>query len=291
MAFELDRDARRLRVGLLLSALALLGMGALVAVQALEPAWLGYQAAQAPDPAGRSGILQQSTCAGGLDRCETCHMSIRRNDPKARGLAQPRSAHPDDGVVAHRRPELACSLCHGGTGRALTVEGAHAQPGHVGRDPLMKGPHRQAACARCHLPGSVAGTESLARGAQIYLELGCPVCHPLGSGGLGGADFGPDLRAIGRRSPAYLKTSLLDPAANFSGSTMPAFTRTFDGRPGPLRDLLIDLMGLALERVDSCADVERSSALARAPCATCHAGPAGRAQGRLQHRDFGQRRR
>lgn len=50
------------------------------------------------------------------------------------------------------------------------------------------------------------------RGARTYQANGCPACHTLN--GLGGS-FGPDLTGIGaRRSPAHLRTSVTDPAAD-----------------------------------------------------------------------------
>jgi cytochrome c oxidase cbb3-type subunit III len=58
------------------------------------------------------------------------------------------------------------------------------------------------------------------RGAQIYEKKGgCAQCHMIhGNGGV----FGPDLSDVGRRrSPAYLRRSLLDPSADVPQSYSP----------------------------------------------------------------------
>ncbi|MFN7923062.1 MAG: c-type cytochrome [Bryobacteraceae bacterium] len=53
-----------------------------------------------------------------------------------------------------------------------------------------------------------------ARGEAVYRKSGCARCHTIA--GLGGA-FGPDLSGIGaRRSPAHLRQSVVDPAADVS---------------------------------------------------------------------------
>ena len=128
------------------------------------------------------------------------------------------------------------------------------------------------------------GTERLLAGARLYSELGCAVCHPLGEGGRGGYDYGPDLRSIGRKSLRYLEMSLSDPAANFADSTMPAFDRAFVHRPEALVDLLIFLESLVLPRSENCSHRGRSDRMVLQPCASCHAGPAGKASGRFEHR-------
>lgn len=66
-------------------------------------------------------------------------------------------------------------------------------------------------------------------GAVLYRTKGqCAQCHTLhGRGG----SFGPDLTAIGtRRSPAYLRTSLTDPSADFPRDFVPLRAVTSGGQ-------------------------------------------------------------
>jgi cytochrome c oxidase cbb3-type subunit 3 len=59
--------------------------------------------------------------------------------------------------------------------------------------------------------GGATPTGNAANGRTVYQARGCATCHVLGGEGRA---FGPDLTAIGlQRGPAYLKQSLLEPAA------------------------------------------------------------------------------
>ncbi len=287
MPLDLAADARRLRIGLLLVALVFLGVLAMASWRALWPEWeaiqQGFFALSRAGSESPPAIRQQVTCTGGTDRCTTCHLGVDRSDLADPAVPQPYRGHPR-ALAHHLRHGSGCSTCHGGTGRALTVAAAHAMPGTGAPDYLMRQPHLQASCARCHVPGAVPGSERLASGAGLYLELGCPVCHPLRRGGLGGADYGPDLRLLGRKSPAWLEASMVDPSANFPESTMPPFDRTFRDHPEALVDLLVFLQSLALRERGTCAGRDPAAGLVSGPCSTCHAGPAGRASGRMEHR-------
>ena len=279
-------DARGLRVALLLAAASLAAVLVAVAMQALAPEWKAIQQRfRDLHRGGRSadGIQQIASCSGELDRCATCHLGIERPDLANESVALPFRAHSRD-LSPHPVSSFGCSACHGGNGRALDPLVAHRLDAIGERDPLMREPQIQASCARCHVPGDAAGMERLVRGAELYLGLGCAVCHPLTEGGRGGWDYGPDLTAIGRRSPAYLETSLLDPAANFPDSTMPSFKHALEHEPEARVDLLIYLQSLVLPRGGSCSLRARSNGLLALPCASCHAGEQGRAAGRLVHR-------
>jgi hypothetical protein len=119
-------------------------------------------------------------------------------------------------------------------------------------------------------------------GSELYLALGCGVCHPLVERGLGGWDFGPDLTAIGRKSLQYLKTSLLDPTDNFEGSTMPSFRLALGNDESSMTNLLIYLESLVLARY-TCTDRWKSAGLVDPPCVRCHDGNDGAAAGRFKH--------
>ena len=288
MEFDARKDARRLRLGLLLSSLALFAVLLAVAVDAWRSEWRAHQAAfRALDavPADRElGIAQFENCVGEMDRCLTCHLGMTRGNLAGEEIPLPFRAHSAR-LAHHLDKRVGCSVCHGGTPRALESPVAHAAPGTGQADPLMKAPHIQASCARCHLPGDQKGMERLQAGAELYMDLGCAICHPLTAGGRGGWDFGTDLRTIGRKSLAYLEASLVEPTANFPQSTMPSFAHTFEGKTDALTDLLIYLQSLVLERSGpACGRRNRSLGLARVNCTTCHSGEAGQASGRFQHR-------
>jgi hypothetical protein len=227
------------------------------------------------------GVRQINACGGQTDRCTTCHLGMG-NTPASLDT-QPFRPH-SAAISGHDPERIGCGSCHGGNSAALTRDGAHAlaQTGDI--DPLMTAPHIQAGCARCHLPGEQPGQDRLLSGARLYAGLGCPVCHPLSADGVGGWDFGPDLRTIGRASVKYLETSLRDPTANFPGSTMPSFELALGKEPAALTDVIIFLESLSLERRPDCRNRDRYQSLVTAPCSTCHAGENGRANGLLTHR-------
>lgn len=280
-------SGRGLQAVLVLCTAALAVVLAVVALRATRLDWHGFQdgfrqAARLPKERPL-GIAQVQSCTGEVDRCTTCHLGVARKDLAGTGVPEPFRAHAP-ALGSHASAEIGCSSCHGGTGRALQLQAAHARPGSNDRDPLMRTPHIQAGCARCHVPGDGPGMERLVRGATLFLDLGCVLCHPLDRQGRGGWDFGPDLRSIGRRSVAYLEQSLKDPAANFAQSTMPTFVTTFKDDKQSLTDLIVFLESLVLSRADTCSVRSRAEALVTLDCSSCHAGTDGTAGGRLKHR-------
>jgi hypothetical protein len=236
-----------------------------------------------PDGDLAPGIRQYVTCAGQVDRCPTCHLGIERSDLADPALPMPFRAH-GPGLGAHLPDRIGCSSCHGGSGRALDPGVAHGLGDAEEKDPLMSQPHIQASCARCHVPGARQGQERLEQGAWLYLGLGCMLCHPLAECGRGGGDFGTDLTMIGRRSPAYLQASLIEPTKNFPDSTMPSFRLALEDEPEAMESLMIYLESLVLEKTPACGNRERTDSLVHGPCATCHAGEHGTATGRMTHR-------
>ncbi len=280
-------DERRLRVYLLVAAGVLLMALGTAAIRAYQTPWrenqTGFRNLDNVDSEEPTGIRQYTACDGDVDRCPTCHLGIERADLTGDEIPHLYRVH-GPGIGVHRPEKFGCSSCHGGNGHALDPDSAHMLANHGGVDPLMREPHIQASCARCHVPGSTAGQDSLVRGTRLYLGLGCAVCHPLTEGGRGGWDFGPDLTGIGRKSLDYLRTSLIDPTANFAGSTMPSFRLALEKDKEAMEGLLVYLESLALERSADCNERTRSRGLVEKPCADCHAGAAGRAGGRTRHR-------
>lgn len=276
MALKVDTN-RRLQLGLLLSVLLVAVVMAVVVVQELRAPWRRLQAqylALGVDEAF-TGIREINTPHGRVDRCATCHLgSLAATAPVTVKL----EPHPPF-ARGHEPERLGCTVCHGGTGRALNPDVAHALPGTGDRDPLLEPPYIEASCSQCHVPGAVAGSERVARGAELYLSLGCAMCHPLAPGGRGGWDFGPDLRSLARQSPTQLRTSLFEPTADYPRSTMPSYETSLDRDQTALTDLLAFVQALSLTPLEQPAD-----ARVTAPCVDCHSGSRGLAGGRLEHR-------
>jgi hypothetical protein len=286
VSVDLVRDERRLRHGLLATALLLLASLCVAGVMGLRPEWrrtqVGFAAVALTGVGSPRGIHELATCGGELDRCLTCHVGALRQDLTAAAIPEPYRSHATS-LAAHPPHRFGCTSCHGGVGRALTSIAAHALPGTSGADPLMKGPSLEASCARCHLPGEVSGTERLVRGASLFMKLGCGMCHSLARGGRGAWDDGPDLRTLGRRGLDELKQSLFEPKADFAESTMPSYETSLKEHPDELTDLLVFVSSLTLPRLPSCATRAATGQDALAvSCSTCHIGE--RAAARLQHR-------
>ncbi|MDF1563131.1 MAG: c-type cytochrome [Deltaproteobacteria bacterium] len=260
-ALDLERDARRLSAGLLGAASLLF-----VALAVTGARGLADRPARA--------VEQQAGALDEPERCLTCHPAGRR---EARPGAPP---HPHR---EHLEAGLGCVVCHGGIGRATRLPAAHARAPDTGRDPLLLPPGLEAACGRCHPPG-VAGSETLARGAALFLRLGCAVCHPPSEGGRGGDAFGPDLRARAFLPADTLRRVIREPASVTPGATMPAFERSFGEEDPELEALVLYLTSLALPRPRSGDLHPGLRAGVEAPCTDCHAGPGGRASGRRPHR-------
>ncbi len=259
MSLEPARDARRLKVGLLIASALCAGVLVLAVARASQPEYLRFQkqlAGRIPDP---QGPIEVTGCDGEVDRCMSCHLAVERAGFEKEPL--PLRTHSIS-LAAHPPKRFGCAICHGGEPRALDAKTAH------GADPRMKGPHLEASCGACHVPQAGKGMDHLEQGARLFIELGCGTCHPLS--GRGGWDFGSDLRAIGRKSPAYLEKVLLDPTSVLPGATMPSFQGTLAQDEQMLTDLVVFLGSLALPRSADCQMRTRSGGLVEQPCTRCH---------------------
>ena len=149
MAIDASRDAARLRAGLLILSLALLLVLVLVAFRSCRTEWRGHQSAfraLGAVPAERElGIIQFENCAGEMDRCTTCHLGAARADLAKDEIPLPFRAHPAP-LAHHVHKRFGCSICHGGTPRALESGIAHAAPGTGRIDPLR---HPEGQRCRC----------------------------------------------------------------------------------------------------------------------------------------------
>ncbi|MBI5507278.1 MAG: hypothetical protein HY903_00870 [Deltaproteobacteria bacterium] len=280
MSFDPRHDSRRLFELLLLVASVLFAGLAIAAAQGLSRPWKAFQAQFVALGLGKSevppGIVEVSTCDGDVDRCTTCHLGAARLDLNVAAIGHPFRSHRP-ALGSHTPERMGCTACHGGVGRALDVDRAHALAGTAGVDPLLKTPFVLASCGRCHVPGDRPGTETLVQGALLYLQLGCAICHSLTAGGIGAWDDGPELRALGRRSKVELETSLFEPAADFPESTMPSYEPTFEGHPEELTVLSTYVQALTLTRLPACATAAaRDLGALSVACSRCHldGGPA-----------------
>jgi len=267
---------RSLRWAVAVVAAGLAASLALVVWRELFPAWRDIQRRFWLEDA--PGVVEIAAVTGMVDRCQTCHGGTGKSPgpPRCRAEEILHARHAED--------RFGCSACHGGTGRALAPEAAHAMPGTLDRDPLLASPHLEASCGACHVPAERPGMRRLYAGAKKFLELGCLMCHPLSNEGRGGFDFGPNLRALGRRSLSNLRDALLEPAKNFADSSMPSFAFALKDDPAALDALLAFLQSLALPRPADGNARARPDGLLRLPCIACHAGDGGAAGGVFSHR-------
>jgi cytochrome c oxidase cbb3-type subunit 3 len=139
-----------------------------------------------------------------------------------------------DPAVGRKIFESQCALCHGqngtgGRGPSLNRPTLNKAPDDAalrkvisdGIQPEMPGawqlhPHEVASVAAYVRSLGTVPVEPLpgdpARGARVYESKGCGGCHMVAGKGEG---FGPELTNIGaRRSPAYLREVLRNPAAS-----------------------------------------------------------------------------
>jgi hypothetical protein len=274
---EAARDAERLRYAWSAAAVLLFAVMLWLWWRESDPEWLQlqreYQAA-----GGEAPLVPVPTpsCDGEAEQCTSCHLSLREG-----AFAEAESEqlwlrpHPEL-LELHR--EQGCTSCHGGLGVALDPSAAHGWPL---RDERMGRWGVQASCGRCHVPGAVQGTELLAEGAMRYLSLGCEVCHSQ----TGGSFAGGDLRRPSASTSWHLEQSILDPEADYPGSSMPSFAVSFEG-PGGRRALsavVLYLQSLALGPLPEC-DRPRQLHDAAVQCSDCHGSPSGQAQGWFEHR-------
>lgn len=134
-----------------------------------------------------------------VDRCVVCHAGI--SNPAMTGQPQPYAAHPDLGdpafLAAHDFNKIGCTVCHGGQGRATTVEAAHGFVKHW-EEPLLPEGLTVSNCAACHGDAyQLRGAEVLAQAKAYFDEKGCIGCHMLGGEG---NQIGPELSETGSKA-------------------------------------------------------------------------------------------
>jgi putative heme-binding domain-containing protein len=165
----------------------------------LAAAWfLAIQMVVGADPTGRPKVTAREIEAGRAlfqAQCAYCH-GVDGAGGRGANLARPvlRRASTDDMLFRVVNRGIAGTGMPGNAMSAREVWQVVAYVRSLGR--LTRQP----------LPGDPA------RGAEVYKAQGCAACHTVA--GRGGPT-GPDLTDVGARSsPAFLRRSLLDPAAD-----------------------------------------------------------------------------
>lgn len=132
-----------------------------------------------------------------FDRCITCHVGMDEyTNPTLKNefTEHPYKAHPkvDDALVKkHGFQKFGCTSCHSGQGLATQKDAAHGWVKHWEK-PMLKGPHIQGSCVKCHGDfETLKGAEIAAKGKQLFNKHGCQGCHAInGWGGVTSVDLG-----------------------------------------------------------------------------------------------------
>lgn len=137
-----------------------------------------------------------------VDRCISCHQGIE--DSRMEEVPQPHTRHHGTFLEDHPVQKFGCTICHGGQGRALSMEDAFGRlPGTHWPYPLLEQPYIQASCGKCHLAifdnrgGEEEEMEVFVRGKTVFAGEGCLGCHK--ARGVGGI-LGPDLTRQGEKT-------------------------------------------------------------------------------------------
>jgi len=124
------------------------------------------------------------------DRCETCHLGV--SDPRFKDAKEPFRTHPD--FATHDFQKFGCTICHGGQGRAITVDTAHG-PVTNWYKAIYNLSFIENSCSKCHGVRSNGQMPEYAYGHSIFNEEGCIGCHKVK--GLQRTQIAPPLNNMG----------------------------------------------------------------------------------------------
>jgi hypothetical protein len=141
--------------------------------------------------------LEREDSANIVDRCESCHMSIREpvrltaasmslKGKKPDEYARAFTSHPEPNLLKVHDPEkFGCSPCHQGNGRATTsVEKAHGNYEHW-LWPIFSKQNYESGCQICHAADMVLVSNDvgydvgwvISEGKDLFRQRGCMGCH------------------------------------------------------------------------------------------------------------------
>jgi hypothetical protein len=137
--------------------------------------------------------LEREDSAQIVDRCESCHLSIREPVKLTAASMSLKGKKPDEyarAFTSHPEPELlkihdpdkfGCSPCHQGNGRATTsVEKAHGNYEHW-LWPIFTPQNYESGCQICHSADMVLVSNDvgwvLSEGKDLFRQRGCMGCH------------------------------------------------------------------------------------------------------------------
>jgi mono/diheme cytochrome c family protein len=158
-----------------------------------------------------------------VDRCTSCHAGIDKvgfdADP------QPFATHPARDVLLAKHPtdKFGCTPCHAGQGAAVnSVKMAHGEVKYW-MHPLLRGDMVEAGCPGCHTNLRLPHADRIARGEQLFEQLGCVGCHLVqGYGDL--PKPAPYLRRINAKvNPQWLVDWIENPQGYRPHTRMPNF--------------------------------------------------------------------
>jgi mono/diheme cytochrome c family protein len=159
-----------------------------------------------------------------VDRCTSCHGAVDKvgfeKDP------EPFATHPARDVLISKHPtdKFGCTPCHGGQGAAVnSVDMAHGEVKYW-EHPLLRGNMVEAGCPGCHTSLRMPYADQIAKGEQLFEQLGCVGCH-LVQGGYGDLPRpAPYLRRISAKvNPQWLAAWVQNPQGYRPHTRMPNF--------------------------------------------------------------------
>jgi len=181
---------------------------------------------------------------GVVDRCQTCHLGIDRDDL---GDDVPREfrVHPDRDRLLGNHPveRFGCTICHRGQGaQTKGVAGRrfdHGRDDHYWDTPMLSTVFAESACVGCHdRAGDIPGADAFNRGRRLFAELRCSGCHDA-RWTIAGPEAPPLDQVAGKTSAAWVAAWLRDPPAFRPRTVMPSFWPEplgSDGDPLPAAD-------------------------------------------------------
>jgi hypothetical protein len=144
---------------------------------------------------------------------------------------EPFASHPARDVLISKHPtdKFGCTPCHGGQGAAVnSVDMAHGEVKYW-EHPLLRGNMVEAGCPGCHTSLRMPYADQIAKGEQLFEQLGCVGCH-LVQGGYGDLPRpAPYLRRISAKvNPQWLAAWVQNPQGFRPHTRMPNFMFTQD---------------------------------------------------------------